>query len=169
MEQKVIILRGPAASGKTTIAKLLCSFEKKTIWLKVDTFKDFFGDSDQVLPYVNGAAIATMKYLLDQGFSVVIDGVFQNTAAISEAESFSINKGIPIKVFELETSLESLKKRDITREGVREGFRKPLGNETIERIYQTLKNNPYPGSIILNTETSSLEQCKQIIDETFQS
>ena len=48
------------------------------MWLKVDNFNDFFAEDSTVvaLKYVNGSAIATLSYLLDNNFSVVIDGVF---------------------------------------------------------------------------------------------
>lgn len=168
MDQRVIVLRGAPASGKTTIAKSYRCFDKKVAWLKVDNFKDFFaGDSSLALDYVNGSAIVTLKYLLEQGFVVVVDGVFQDTTAIDKMVSLSNKINIPIKVFELETSIEMLNKRDLEREGVPEGLRKPLGSETIEKLYNNLKNNPYPDAIKLNTEENSLDECKKIIDGSF--
>jgi predicted ABC-type ATPase len=84
--QKVIILRGVTASGKSTIAKSYRDFEKRIAWLKVDNFKDFFAaDSTPALEYVNGSSVATLQYLLEQGFSVVMEGVFQKTDAIVKA------------------------------------------------------------------------------------
>ena len=65
--QRLIILRGPPSSGKSTIAKKLRDFEHKIAWLKVDNFKDFFAeDTSSALQYVNESAIATLKYLFDQ-------------------------------------------------------------------------------------------------------
>lgn len=47
------------------------NFERKIVWLKVDNFKDFFADDASIaLDYVNGTAIATLEYLLNQEFSV---------------------------------------------------------------------------------------------------
>ena len=63
---------------------------------------------------------------------MVVDGVFQNTIPIDEILEIAKKQDIPAKVFELTTSLETLQKRDAQREGVPEGLRKPLGNETIE-------------------------------------
>lgn len=40
--QKLIILRGCMASGKSTIAQKYRSFDNKMAWIKVDRFKDLF-------------------------------------------------------------------------------------------------------------------------------
>jgi predicted kinase len=166
--QRLIILRGAPASGKSTLAKSFRNFTDKTVWLKVDNFKAFFG-SDEALLYVNGAAVATLKYLLDQQFSVVMEGVFQDTKAIDEALAIAQKLQIPTKVFELEVDLETLKRRDLVREGVREGMRPPLGNSVIEKIYNTLKHNPYQTSIRLDTEKNNIDTCKEIIESSFLS
>lgn len=166
--QRLIILRGASGSGKSTIAKSYRNFEERFAWLKVDNFKDFFAeDSSVALDYVNGAAVTTLRYLLEQGFSVVMEGIFQNTEAINEALEVSSILNVSSKVFELDASLDTLKRRDLKREGVPEGLRKPLGEATITRLYNILKENPYPNAIKLNTEELSLEECKRLIDETF--
>lgn len=168
MKQKVIILRGAPASGKTTIAKSYRDFDKKIAWLKVDNFKDFFAeDASEALDYVNGSAIATLKYLLENGFSIVIDGIFQDTTAIDDAISICHELNIPVKVFELKVSLNTLKERDSIREGVREGLKKPLGDETVEKIYNTLSASPYQGAVVLNTEENNIKECKEIINNSF--
>jgi len=167
--QRVIILRGTPASGKTTIAKKFRNFEEKVAWLKVDNFKDFFADdSSAALEYVNGAAVATLRYLLDKGFSVVMDGVFQDTAAIDEALKVAESKNVTAKVFELQVSLDTLLDRDKIREGVPEGLRPPLGGETITKIFNKLKENPYPESIPLDTEKNTLDQCIELISKEFE-
>jgi len=166
--QRVIILRGAPAIGKTTLAKSYRNFEMKVAWIKVDNFKDLFAeDATPALEYVNGSAVATLAYLITQGFSVVVDGVFQNTTSIDKILEIAKGEDIPAKVFELKTSLETLQKRDSQREGVPEGLRKPLGNETIEEIFTTLNNNPYPNSVKLDTEHNPLEKCKELIDKSF--
>lgn len=164
MSQFLIILRGAPASGKTTIARTMRNFENKVAWLKVDNFKDFFAeDSSVALKFVNGSAIATMSYLFDEGFSVVMDGVFQDTSAITDAIKIASERGIKDTVYEIECSLQTLQERDRTREGVKEGFRKPLGDETIESIYKVLKDSPYPNEKALNTENKTVEECLEQI------
>lgn len=166
--QRVIMLRGVPASGKTTLAKIYRNFEEKVAWLKVDNFKVFFAeDSTPALSFVNGAAIATLEYLLKQGFSVVVDGVFQDTSAIDKALEIAQKHQVPIKVFELKSGLEVLQKRDKERDGVPEGIRKPLGDEVIANIFSIINDNPYPNAIELDTENSSIEECVKQIDNAF--
>ncbi len=160
MQQFLIILRGVTASGKSTISKRLRNFEEKTVWLKVDNFKDFFAEnSSSALEFVHGSAVATLGYLLDQGFSVVMDGVFQDTKAIDDAVNLAKSKNVKSIVYQIKCSLQAILERDRTREGIKEGLRKPLGDETITLIYQRLGNNPYPNSQLLNTEHLSVDQC----------
>ncbi len=160
MKQFLVILRGVTASGKSTISKRLRNFEEKIVWLKVDNFKDFFAeDSSTALEFVNGSAIATLSYLLDQGFSVVMDGVFQDTKAIDEALSVAKTKNIKTIVYKIKCSLDKILERDRTREGIKEGHRKALGDKTITQIYEKLESNPYPNSQPLNTESLSVDQC----------
>jgi len=164
MNQFLIVLRGVPASGKTTIAKQFRNFDKKIAWLKVDNFKDFFAeDSSTALDYVNGSAIATLGYLFNQGFSVVMDGVFQETNAIDEALVLAKEKNIKVIVYQIKCSLLTLRERDRTRPGVKEGCRKPLGDDVIAGIYQKLEINPYPNAEILDTEYLSLKECVEKI------
>src|SRR4030042_6185925 len=86
MNQCLVILRGAPASGKSTIAKKLRDFQKKIVWLKVDNFKDFFSEEDTLgLKYANESAVVILDYLLGQGFSVIVAGIFQNTDYIAKA------------------------------------------------------------------------------------
>lgn len=166
--QRVIVLRGTTASGKTTISKRYRNLDNKFAWVKIDNFKDFFAeDSTAALEYVNGSGVAVTSYLLDQGFSVVIDGVFQDTNAIDAVVSLCEEKSVPVKVFQLDVSLKTLQDRDKVREGVPEGLRKPLGDETIAAIYNKLQESPYTDAIKLNTEENSVDECIRIIDNQF--
>lgn len=168
MEQRVIVLRGAPASGKSSLAKSYRDFQQKVAWLKVDNFKDFFSDdSSQALDYVNGAAVATLEYLLKQGFSIVMEGVFQNTQAIDDVRKIADSNKVPVRIFELKVSLNTLLNRDALREGVPEGLRKPLGRDLITELFNTLQNNPYPEAIELDTEKNTVEDCKKIIDSHF--
>lgn len=168
MAQRLIILRGAPASGKTNIAKKFRNFDKKIAWLKVDNFKDFFADdASSALSYVNGSAIATLAYLLKNGFSVVMDGIFQDTSAIDQAIKVAGGNNIPAKVFELTVSLGTLLERDKFREGVPQGLRPPMGYEAISRISNNLQDNSYPGAIKLDTEKNSIEKCTEIIKDSF--
>lgn len=155
------ILRGAPASGKTTIAKKLRSFENKVVWLKVDNFKDFFsGEATQEeQKYVDECALATLEYLLDKGFSVVMEKIFFDPFIIPIAAEAARKRNIKTKVFQIKCPLEILQERDKTRLGIKEGCRKPLGDETIRRLYEQLEKTPVADSIILDTASLSVEEC----------
>lgn len=167
MSQFLVVIRGAPASGKTTIAKTMRSFEKKVVWLKVDNFKDFFSGeaSPEEQKYVDECALSTLEYLLDKGFSVVMEKIFFDPFAIPLALKIAESKGVKVKVFQIKCSLTTLQERDRVRPGVPEGCRKPLGNNVIRNIYEQLENTYYPGAIELNTENTSVEECVGKISE----
>lgn len=166
--QKLIILRGAPSSGKSTIAKKMRNFDQRVVWLKVDSFKDFFdADATPALDYVHGCASATLEYLLNQGFSVVMEGVFQNPDYVQQAVDLANIKNISSKVFQLEVPLEELKIRDQNREGVKEGLRPALSMEVIERLYKIQNDKQYPRVIIIDTTINNIEQCIEIINKSF--
>jgi len=168
MNQFLVIIRGAPASGKTTIAKKMRNFDERVAWLKVDNFKDFFSeDPAGATKYVDGSAIATLEYLLNQGFSVIMEKIFLDPVAITTAVEMAKNINIPVKVFQIKCSLQTLQERDKTRPGVREGCRKPLGDEVIAGMHQKLEETFYEGAVVLDTEKMSVEECAQVISESF--
>jgi chloramphenicol 3-O-phosphotransferase len=165
MNQCLVIIRGAPASGKSTIAKKLRDFQKKIVWLKVDNFKDFFSEDGTLgLEYANESAIVILDYLLGQGFSVIMEGIFQNTEYIAQAIKVAENRAIPYKVYQIKCSLSVLQKRDKERPGIKEGCRKPLGDEVIEKLYRIITDNPNPNAIILDTENLSPDECADTIE-----
>lgn len=168
MSQHLVILRGAPASGKSTIAKKLRNFYKKIVWLKVDNFKDFFSeDGSQGLEYANETAIVTLEYLLNKGFSVVMESIFKNPNFITKAVHITQNIGAPYKVFQIKCSLPVLRERDRTRPGIKEGCRKPLGDKVIADLYSILEDSFYEGATELNTENQSIENCVEIVRKEF--
>jgi len=168
MKQFLVVLRGAPASGKTTIAKRLRNFDKKIIWLKVDNFKDFFGeDTEQQLLYAYKTALPVLEYLFENGFSVVIDGIFRDVhldilkQAIDEAKKREISNN----VFQLDCPLQTLLDRDKIRVEETHGLRKPFEKTTLIKIYENLKNNPIPNAEIMDTHSNSLEECVAIIEK----
>ncbi len=166
--QRVIMLRGCMASGKSTIAKKLRSFDSKMAYIKVDSYKDLFDHfENEVRPFVHGAANATLEYLLREGFSVVMEGVFQNPLFVQQAVEVVMKNNVPFRVFQLKVSLKTLQERDQVREEVKEGCREPLGDEAIAVIFNRIEKNPYEGAIELNTEVLSLGQSIAFINDQF--
>ena len=168
MKQILIILRGAPASGKSTIAKKLRDYDKRIVWLKVDNFKPFFSDNtDIIVDDVNKTAINSLSYLLDQGFSVIMEGIFQNPQYIQNAIDIAKQKNIPSFAYQLGCSLRTLQERDKTREGVKEGCRKLLGDEVIKRLYEVIENNPFKDIVKLDTEKALIDECISLIQKNF--
>ena len=168
MKQVLVILRGAPSSGKSTLAKNLRDYNKRIVWLKVDNFKPFFSDNTNIIvDDVNKTAINSLSYLLDQGFSVIMEGIFQNPQYIQNAIDIAKQKNIPSFAYQLGCSLRTLQERDKTREGVKEGCRKLLGDEVIKRLYEVIENNPFKNIVKLNTEQKSFDECLIIIKRNF--
>lgn len=165
MGQFLVIIRGAPASGKTTIAKKLRDFKNKIVWLKVDNFKDFFSENASLeeQKFVDKCALTTLKYLLDEGFSVVMEKIFFDPFIIPLAVEEARKRNIVAKVFQIKCSLKVLQERDKNRPGIKEGCRKPLGDKVIERIYNQLEKTYYPGAIKLDTEKLAINQCLEVI------
>jgi predicted kinase len=157
------------ASGKSTIAKKYRNFDSKMAWIKVDNFKDLFDHFEkEARPVVHGSANATLDFLLKNGYSVVMEGVFQNPVFIQQAVEIAQKYKISYKVFQLHVSLKTLQERDKIREGVKEGCRKPLEDEEIAQLYHKIENNTYPGAIKLNTEKLTIKESVKFIDSFFE-
>ncbi len=169
MKQVLIIVRGAPASGKTTISESLRDFDRKIVWFKTDNIKSFFSDPSEarILDEVMETCIATLSNLLDRGYSVIYEGIFKNPDYVLRAIETGKSKNIPTITYQLFCSLETLKARDKTRKGTREGCRKPMEDAVIESLYYKVENNPIENAIILNTEEKSLEECIEIIKKNF--
>ncbi len=163
--QYLAIIRGAPASGKSTIAKKLRDFKKRVVWLKVDNFKDFFVAEATLTEqrFVDECALASLNYLLDEGFSVVMEKIFYDTSIIPLAVEAAKKRGIPVQVFQLTCPLKALQSRDRNRPGIKEGCRKLMGDEVIAKIYAQLEKTFYPGAFSLDTEKYLIEECIAII------
>ena len=167
MNQVLVILRGASASGKTTLAENLRDFDRKIAWLSVDKMKPIFNSEEKSLNASSKVALATLKYLLEEGYSIIFDGIFKNTNYVYEAIKIAKNRDIPCIVYQLKCSLNTLQKRDKNRKGVKEGYRKPLGNTMIESLHKKNIDNPIEGAIELDTESQSSKECLEIIRKNF--
>lgn len=169
MKQVLVILRGAPASGKTTISENLRDFDKKIVWFKTDNIKPFFSDPSEarILNEQMETCIATLNNLLDRGYSVVYEGIFKNPDYALKAIEIGKSKNIPTIIYQLSCSLKTLSERDKTRKGVKEGCRKPLGDEVIESLFNKVENNPIEKAVKLDTENQSLEECIEIIRKNF--
>lgn len=168
MKQFLIILRGAPASGKSTIAKRLCNFENKIVWLRVDLFKKIFNDekSEQALNLTNESALVTLAYLLDQGLSVVMEGVFQNSKYVEKARQTAEGKNIKVMIYEFICPPEILIERDKNRKEVKMGCRPVLPEETIEKLADIVAENPVKGAIKIDTDSQSPAQIFEVLNRS---
>lgn len=167
MKQTLVILRGAPASGKTTLGERLRSKENNVVWLKIDNLKPFFSeDWGDSLDEVNKLALVMINQLLSDGFSVVFDGIFKNPTHALDAKKLAESKNVPCVIYQLECSLETLQKREDERSA--QFQRDHFGKDTIQRLYEKVINNPIEGSIPLNTETQSIDECLEIIKKNFE-
>lgn len=111
--------------------------------------------------------LATLNNLLDRGYSVVYEGIFKNPDYVLKAIELGRTKKITTFIYQLSCSLKILQERDKARKGVKEGCRKPLGDEVIESLFNKVENNPIKDAVVLNTEEKSIEECLEIIRKNF--
>lgn len=169
MNQKLVIVRGAACSGKTTICKEIRDFDRKIAWLSIDKVKNLFSDfKDEAMDDVNQSAIVILKDLLEREYSVIVDGIFKNPRHIEAIIRVGKDRNIPVVIYQLECSLETLKERDKTREGVAQGLWKPLGDELIERLFRMVEENPIDGAVKLNTEYTPVQENTQTVRQNFE-
>lgn len=92
---KLIVLRGPAGSGKSTTAKLLLNnATRKTCLIEQDYYRFIFR------PYANGskansAAIhsmikSNMLIALNEGYDVIVEGILKTKSEMMARVFFSI-------------------------------------------------------------------------------
>lgn len=168
MNQKIVIVRGTSCTGKTTICKEIRDFDKKIAWVSIDKIKNIFSDyEDRAMDEVNDAAVFTIKHILDKNYSVIVDGIFKNLKHYEDIIKLAKAKNIPVATYQLECSLETLKKRDRERDGVKQGLWPPMGVELIESLYRKVVENPIEGVTKINTEEKSPEECIEIIRQSF--
>ena len=169
MNQKLIIVRGAACSGKSTIYTELRDFDRKIAWLSIDKVKYLFSDSkDEAMDEVNKSALVILEDLLGRNYSAVVDGIFKKPEHIQEIISVGKTRNISVVIYQLKCSLQTLKDRDKNRDGVKQGLWKPLGDEVIESLYRKVEENPVDGAIELDTEKQSLDECVEIIKKNYE-
>jgi len=109
-----VIIRGPAAGGKTTIAKLL-SNKLQAHYISFDEIrvnhKIGLSESDRIK--ANNIAIPEAKQFLEKGTTVIFDGVFYHKSQLEHLE-----KHLPHKhfTFSLTATVDECKKRHEHRE-----------------------------------------------------
>jgi 3-methyladenine DNA glycosylase AlkD/adenylate kinase family enzyme len=149
---KLIILRGPAAVGKTTIAREIAE-RIKGEYISIDGILEKYGldqaeegkgIGEQNFLKANQIVLPLIKEKIKSGSNVVIDGNFYH---ISQLEDFA--KKIPsCLVFTLNADVEECLKRDKTR--------KAIGEDAVRAVHNLVSR--FDHGEVINTENKTSEE-----------
>lgn len=162
-----IIIRGAPSSGKTSVAKELKSLIPETVIISVDSLIAMqLGSFDKMSeeyveawrkeqPYGMEIAEILTKYFLTRGKNVVVEEVFFVQPFLDQIVKAAKKKGETI-VVELVVPLKAVLKREKGRGSYWE--LKP-----VQQMYEEIVNNPYPGSIRIDSAQLSPKECAERI------
>ncbi len=147
-----IIIRGPAGSGKTTIAKLLA----KNLGAEYISLDDVLHENglDQIegicikeenFLKANGLIIPRMNVLMTKGRNVIIDGNFYHKNHLRELIRAS---EFPVKVFTLKSKVDDCLSRDSERS---EG---KIGKRNIRQVHALVSRWDYGIVIDINGKSA---------------
>lgn len=112
--QRLILFRGPPGAGKTTISGEVKKQKSDLAVIKFDIMRRVLSDDPSPLAF-KGLTIKMVQslaeFLINQGCSVLIEGVFANEGEIEPFFNLSKTYKIPFKIFQLSADLKILKKR----------------------------------------------------------
>ncbi len=139
--QKLIILRGYPASGKSTIGEAL---ESAGIGVFVDHNRilsfiaGMTGDDEGIYDDIHQLELAMTRKLLVDGKSAIVARGFTKADSVEPYRTLAVNKGVPFNIFRLDGSVELLEKRVVAPER-KHGFN-PSTNIEALRIW--IEENP---------------------------
>jgi len=155
----IIIFNGPQNSGKSTIAKLLQKHIPQLAHVEVDGLRRFiyWMDGNDAFPMSIENALLVAKNFAKKGLAIVITYIFSDDE-LKSAESSLKETGEPVYVFTFAPKIENA----LTNRGTRE--LSEYEKERIKYHYQTGIHKPSIGTIIDNTNQSSEETVKLILN-----
>lgn len=139
--QRLIILRGYPASGKSTIGEVL---ESAGIGVFVDHNRilsfiaEMTGDDDGIYDDIHQLELAMTRKLLTDGKSAIVARGFTKADNLESYKALAIDKGVPCNVFRLDGPVELLEKRVVASER-KHGFNP---STTVEALRIWIEENP---------------------------
>jgi len=107
--QKIIILNGPMAGGKTSVSQLLFKKMKRTVLLGNDHLKCFVSDYQRTKPGIPGdrktlseGTFALYKIFIDKDFSIILDNFFIEKSELRIFENYARKKKKDLYLFQIE-------------------------------------------------------------------
>lgn len=131
---KMIVLTGPPASGKSTLARVLVEEESPAIIVNRDDIRDMCGKywvperEDLITKLENGAVIAG----LESGYNVIIDATNLNPKVVKKWYKIVEDLQATIEFIDLRVSKEVAIARDEKRRSEGKRF---VGEVVINRFY----------------------------------
>jgi len=116
---RLIVLRGPSASGKTTAALALRPLlGPKTALIHQDYFRrELLHGDDKLERSADAAAIiiATARQMLDRGYDVILDGIFNLRDYADPLEQLASDHIGTTRVYAFDVALDETIRRHATR------------------------------------------------------
>lgn len=159
----LLILSGPAASGKSTIAEMLWrTLPDRPAYLSLDALKHLIYDTpstDYFLELASRNGLSLVRNFLDQGHSVIIDKAFGKYDYVEPFLKEGRERNIPIHYFKLQASLDELLRRNKVRTHC-------LPDEKVAAIYHFHKQYDHPQGTVIDVEAHSVSDAVRHITET---
>ncbi len=137
MNQFIIVIDGPIASGKTTVAKLLHAKLKRTAHVSLDRIKHLISDykpTDKDKTLATQIAAGMIKEYLKHGISVIVENAFIQSKYVERFVKLENRKrgknAVAVFVYQIEVPLHI----GIKRAKKREQKTNPLKKISITRI-----------------------------------
>lgn len=133
---KILVLQGIPAAGKTTFAKKFVKENDNWVRLNRDDIRKMFGE--YWLPkreyLVEAAEFAIAKETILEGWNIIVDDTNLNQHYIDEWNRFAMVNNCEIEFKEFQCSLEEALKRDSEREN-------SVGEKVIRKFYEKYYTN----------------------------
>ena len=164
INQKLIILRGVPGTGKSTVAKKLRDTGKDKIWLHIDSIGHFFPrllHEAHSLHYETAKNFA--KFFLSMGYSIIADGMFEETEWVDWFVDLAKERKINCRVFEFTASVKDILERDRGHSGVKHGWRSPIRKKDLKARLKWFRKHTYSKTTRINSSEKSPEEIVKFI------
>ena len=160
MEKTVIILRGPAGSGKSTIANLLKNrFGGQWVHIDVDYFKHLISEdsSAERTNIAHQTANFLLEQLMQNDFSIIIEEIFRD-GYYQEVKNLVTGYRYEVHTIFLKADEDILIDRDKQRP------HKNKGEEIIRELNAQIQ--PGEGELVIDTSGKSPEEIAGLVEDS---
>ena len=162
----VLILSGPAGSGKSTVADILRKvLPTEPAYISLDDLKHMIfvaTSTDHYLDLAARNALPIMKNFLDAGHAVIIDKAFGKYAYVKPFINEARRRKVPVHYAKFTASLEELLRRNRTRQHYIPEWR-------VEEMHRFHKMHSHPLGIEIDTEKDSVNEIVRLLKNKIES